>query len=181
MSKFEEKTIKTKEIFNGKIIKVSVDDVRLPNGETSIRELVKHQGAVAVIAVTEDKRFIMVEQYRKPLEKALVEVPAGKLEPNEAPEVTAIRELEEETGFTTEHLEYVTSFYTTPGFCDELIYLYYTDKLIPLTEEKALDEDEFLECQSYTMAELDDLIKRERIHDLKTMYAVQYLKLRGFD
>ena len=95
MSKFEEKTIKSREIFDGKIIKVSVDDVLLPNGETSIRELVKHQGAVAVIAVTEDNRILMVEQYRKPLEKTLVEVPAGKLEPGEAPEVTAVRELEE--------------------------------------------------------------------------------------
>lgn len=180
MSKFEEKTIRTKEIFDGKIIKVSVDDVLLPNGETSIRELVKHQGAVAVIAVTEDNRILMVEQYRKPLEKTLVEVPAGKLEPGEAPEVTAVRELEEETGFTTEQLDYVTSFYTTPGFCDERIYLYYTDQLVPVTEEKALDEDEFLDCQSYTMPELDQLIKDERIHDLKTMYAVQYLKLRGF-
>lgn len=179
MSKFEEKTIRTKEIFDGKIIKVSVDDVLLPNGETSIRELVKHQGAVAVIAVTTDNRILMVEQYRKPLEKALVEVPAGKLEPGEAPEVTAVRELEEETGFTTHQLEYVTSFYTTPGFCDERIYLYYTDQLVPVTEEKALDEDEFLDCQSYTMPELDQLIKDERIHDLKTMYAVQYLKLRG--
>ena len=180
MSKFEEKTIRTKEIFDGKIIKVSVEDVLLPNGETSMRELVKHQGAVAVIAVTEDNRILMVEQYRKPLEKTLVEVPAGKLEPGEAPEVTAVRELEEETGFTTEQLDYVTSFYTTPGFCDERIYLYYTDQLIPVTEEKALDDDEFLDCQSYTMAELDQLVKDERIHDLKTMYAVQYLKLRGF-
>lgn len=180
MSKFEEKTIRSQDIFNGKIIKVSVDDVLLPNGETSIRELVKHQGAVAVIAVTKDQRVVMVEQYRKPLEKNLVEVPAGKLEPGEAPEVTAVRELEEETGFTTNHLEYVTSFYTTPGFCDERIYLYYTDKLIPLTEEKALDEDEFLDCETYTMEELDQLVKDERIHDLKTMYALQYLKLRGF-
>lgn len=180
MSKFEEKTIRSQEIFNGKIIKVSVDDVLLPNGETSIRELVKHQGAVAVIAVTKDQRVVMVEQYRKPLEKNLVEVPAGKLEPGEAPEVTAVRELEEETGFTTNQLEYVTSFYTTPGFCDERIYLYYTDKLIPLIEEKALDEDEFLDCETYTMEELDQLVKDERIHDLKTMYALQYLKLRGF-
>ncbi|GEM04457.1 ADP-ribose diphosphatase [Halolactibacillus miurensis] len=180
MSKFEEKTILSQEIFNGKIIKVSVDDVLLPNGETSIRELVKHQGAVAIIAVTKDQRVVMVEQYRKPLEKNLVEVPAGKLEPGEAPEVTAVRELEEETGFTTNQLEYVTSFYTTPGFCDERIYLYYTDKLIPLIEEKALDEDEFLDCETYTMEELDQLVKDERIHDLKTMYALQYLKLRGF-
>lgn len=180
MSKFEEKTIQSKEIFDGKVIHVSVDQVRLPNGETSIRELVKHQGAVAVVAVTDDQRFLMVEQYRKPLEKLLVEIPAGKLEPGEEPEYTALRELEEETGFTTKHLEYVTSFYTTPGFCDELIYLYFTNKLIPLEVEKALDEDEFLECQSYSMEELDQLVKDQRIHDLKTMYALQYLKLRGY-
>lgn len=180
MCKYEEKTIKSTPIFKGRVIDVSVDDVQLPNGETSVRELVKHQGAVAIIAVTPDQRFLMVEQFRKPLEKQLIEVPAGKLESGEAPDLCALRELEEETGFTTNHLELVTSFYTTPGFCDELIYLYFTDQLVPLEEKKALDEDEFVDLHTMTMEELDQAIVDRRIHDLKTMYAVQLLKLRGY-
>ncbi len=125
----EEKTIQTKEIFDGKIIKVQVEDVTLPNGHTSKREIIKHPGAVAVIPITKDNKIIFVKQYRKPLEKVLVEIPAGKLEEGEAPITTALRELEEETGYTTKSLHYVTSFYTSPGFADEIIYLYETSDL----------------------------------------------------
>ena len=101
MKKFEEKTIQTDMKFKGRIITLQVDDVELPNGKTGKREIVKHPGAVAVIAITEDKKIILVEQYRKPLERSIIEIPAGKIEPNEAPEITALRELEEETGYTT--------------------------------------------------------------------------------
>src|SRR5690625_750161 len=134
MSKFVEQTTATKHIFSGKIISLQVDDVLLPNGQTSKREIVKHSGAVAVIPITNDNKIICVEQYRKPLEQSLVEIPAGKLEPGEKPEITAVRELEEETGYTTNHLTCVTSFYTSPGFADELMYIYLTDELIPLDQ-----------------------------------------------
>lgn len=134
----EEKTLSTKQIFEGKIISVQVDTVQLPNGEQSTRELVKHPGAVAVIPVTKDGKIIMVRQFRKALEKEIIEIPAGKLELGEAPEVTAIRELEEETGYTTKQLQYVQSFYTSPGFADEIIYLYYTDQLEPMIDEAEL-------------------------------------------
>src|SRR5699024_73478 len=129
MKKFEETTIKTEQIFTGKIISVQVDDVRLPDGNTSIREIVTHPGAVAIIAETEEDKILFVEQFRKPLEKSLIEIPAGKLEQNELPEKSAYRELEEETGYTTNELHYITSFYTSPGFANEIIYLYYTNSL----------------------------------------------------
>src|SRR5690625_5071332 len=141
MHKFYEKTIATKPIFNGNIIDVQVDKVELPDGKTSTREIVKHPGAVAVIPVTNDGKIIFVEQYRKPLERSLIEIPAGKIEENEAPDVTAVRELEEETGYTTDALEHITSFYTSPGFADEIIHLYYTDKLQQLDEIVQGDED----------------------------------------
>ena len=98
MNKFEEKTIQSKPIFSGKVISLKVDDVTLPNGGVSKREIVNHPGAVAIIAITADKKMVLVEQYRKALERSIIEIPAGKLEPGEAPEVTARRELEEETG-----------------------------------------------------------------------------------
>ncbi|WP_067836703.1 NUDIX domain-containing protein [Amphibacillus sediminis] len=179
MKKYEEKTISSETIFSGHIIDVKVDKVELPNGKTSTRELVKHPGAVAVIAVTADNKLVMVEQYRKPLEKSLVEIPAGKLEANELPEHTARRELEEETGYTTDHLEFVTSFYTSPGFADELLYIYFTDQLKPTHAGLALDEDEFVEVQEYSLSELEALQQSERIHDAKTIYAIQFLKLRN--
>lgn len=179
MKKFEEKTIQSESIFNGKIIDVQVDDVLLPNGKTSKRELVKHPGAVAVIAITKEKKILFVEQYRKPLERSIVEIPAGKLEAGEKPENTAIRELEEETGYTTSRLQYVTSFYTSPGFADEVIHLYYTDEVYKLEEEVPGDEDEFVEVIELTLSEAKQYEKEQRIYDAKTNYAVLYLNTLG--
>lgn len=175
----EEKTLSTKQIFEGKIISVQVDTVQLPNGEQSTRELVKHPGAVAVIPVTKDGKIIMVRQFRKALEKEIIEIPAGKLELGEAPEVTAIRELEEETGYTTKQLQYVQSFYTSPGFADEIIYLYYTDQLEPMIDEAELDEDEFVEVMEVSLDEAETFMKEEKIHDAKTVFALMFLKLKG--
>ena len=176
MKKFEEKTIQTKRVFKGKVISLQVDDVLLPNGKESKREIVKHPGAVAVIALTADDRIVFVEQYRKPLERSLLELPAGKMEPNEAAEKTARRELEEETGYTTESLTYITSFYTSPGFADELIHLYYTDRLIRLKEPVALDEDEFVEVRYFTLEEAEQCVVNQEIYDAKTAYALLYLR-----
>ncbi|MFC4558730.1 NUDIX hydrolase [Virgibacillus kekensis] len=175
MKKFEEKTIHTEKIYDGKVVNLQVDDVTLPNGKTSKRELIKHPGAVAVIAITEDKKILFVEQYRKPLEKSLVEIPAGKLEPGEGPETTAYRELEEETGYTANSMEFVTSFYTSPGFADELMYLYITEDIEPLKETVAGDDDEFVELLELTLEEAKQYVQDQRIHDAKTNYAVLYL------
>ncbi|EHC6479364.1 NUDIX hydrolase, partial [Listeria monocytogenes] len=98
MDSLEEKTLHTEQIFSGNIIELQVDDVELPNGEKSKREIVKHPGAVAIIPFSEDGGMYLVEQYRKPLEKTIIEIPAGKMESGEDPLVTARRELEEETG-----------------------------------------------------------------------------------
>lgn len=179
LNKFTEKTIHTKKIFDGNIISLQVDDVELPNGETSKREIVKHPGAVAIIPVTPDGKIIFVKQYRKPLEKTLLEIPAGKIEPNEAKEITAIRELEEETGFTTKQLNYVTSFYTSPGFADELMHLYYTDSLEELDEKVAGDDDEFIELVTLSIDEAEDYMNEQHIQDAKTAYALLYLKTLG--
>ncbi|MGN8647131.1 NUDIX hydrolase [Gracilibacillus sp. HCP3S3_G5_1] len=181
MSNFEEKTIQVKSIFDGKVISVQVDDVTLPNGKTSKREIVKHPGAVAIIPITEDNKIVFVKQYRKPLEKTLVEIPAGKLEKGEKPEVTALRELEEETGYTTDQLTYVTSFYTSPGFANEIMYIYKTNALKRVDQPKALDEDEFVELIELSLEEAEQLIVEEEIHDAKTIYAILYLKYKGLN
>ncbi|MBY7143433.1 NUDIX hydrolase [Virgibacillus sp. NKC19-3] len=175
MKKMEEKTIKTDEIYNGKVVQLQVDDVTLPNGENAKREIIKHPGAVAVIALTKDNKIVFVEQYRKPLEKSLIEIPAGKLEEGEDPEVTAVRELEEETGYTTNELSFVTSFYTSPGFANELMYIYITDQLQIVEETVNGDDDEFVELVELTLDEAKEYVEAERIHDAKTNYAILYL------
>lgn len=176
MKKFEEKTIHSEHIFDGKVISLKVDDVELPNGKTSKRELIHHPGAVAIIAITKDEKIILVEQYRKALEKSLIEIPAGKLEPGEQPEITALRELEEETGFTTTKLTFVTSFYTSPGFANEIIYLYLADNLEKMNAPPAGDEDEFIELMELSLDEVKELVSQQRIQDAKTNYAILYLE-----
>ena len=171
---FEEKTVKTTPIFSGKIISLQVDEVLLPNGETATREIVKHPGAVAVMAIREGK-LLVVEQYRKPLEKSQVEIPAGKLEPGEDPTEAALRELEEETGYRTKELLPVCSFYTSPGFADEILHLY---AAVELEQGKVNpDEDEFLEISAITPEEADRYIAEGRISDAKTILAVYAWKL----
>lgn len=179
MNKFVEQTTATKQIFTGKIISLQVDDVLLPNGQTSKREIVKHSGAVAVIPITDDGKIVFVEQFRKPLEKSLVEIPAGKLEPGEESHITAVRELEEETGYTTDELTFVTSFYTSPGFADELMDIYLAKQLKPLQEPVPGDDDEFVEKVILSLDEAKQYVKEQKIHDAKTVYALLYIELMG--
>lgn len=179
MKKFEEKTIYTERIFEGKVINLRVDDVVLPNGKNSKRELVEHPGGVSVLAVTDESKIVLVEQYRKPMELTTLEIPAGKREKGEEPIVTAQRELEEETDYTCERLEYIHSFYTSPGFADELLYLYEAIGLKKNEKEVHLDEDEFVEIVEVTLEEALELIKIGRIKDAKTIIAIQYYQLKN--
>ncbi|MGX9133774.1 NUDIX domain-containing protein [Rummeliibacillus sp. JY-2-4R] len=176
MKKFEEKTISTKQIFDGRIIKVQVDEVTLPNGKTATRELVKHPGAVAIIPITSEGKIVMVEQFRKPLEKSIIEIPAGKLEPGEKPEFTALRELEEETGYGATELELIQSFATSPGFADEIIHLFAAKNLFKIAQPKDLDEDEFVELMEVSIEEAEQLVKEQRIYDAKTILAIMWAK-----
>lgn len=177
MDHLYEKTLHTETIYEGRIINVRVEDVELPNGKKSKRELIDHPGAVAVIAITPDNKILAVRQYRKALKKAIVEIPAGKLEPGEKPEVTAIRELEEETGYTCESLDKIISFYTSPGFANELVHLYVA-KGLEKKGEQAADEDEFLDVLHLSLEEMEEMLETEEIHDAKTAYALMYLKMK---
>ncbi|MCZ8512855.1 NUDIX hydrolase [Paenibacillus filicis] len=177
--KFEEITLSTEPIFQGKIISLQVDTVQLPNGSTATREIVRHPGAVAVLALIGDK-MLVVEQYRKPMEKSQVEIPAGKLDPGEHPQEAAARELAEETGYRSASLKLLSSFYTSPGFADELIHLYVADDLSQ--GEARPDEDEFLEVEAITLEQAQHYIREGRISDAKTImavYAWQIMKLGG--
>lgn len=176
MKKFEEKTIHTERLYEGKIINLKVDDVRLPNGKTSKRELIEHPGAVAILAVTAENKIIMVEQYRKALERSIIEIPAGKLEKGEEPEYTAMRELEEETGYTADHLELIQSFSTSPGFADEIVHVFSAKGLKKAVNEASLDDDEFVELMEVSIEEAEQMMADNRIFDAKTAFAVLWAK-----
>lgn len=178
MSRLEEKTLHTEKIFTGKVISLQVEDVELPNGNTSKREIIKHPGAVAILALTDDDKIVMVEQYRKALEKTIIEIPAGKLEHGEDPVTCAKRELEEETGYGCKEMEHLLSFYTSPGFADEIVHLYIAKRLEKLENAASLDEDEFVNLMEITLKEAEAYLEEQRIYDAKTAYAVQFLQLQ---
>ena len=179
MKKFEEKTIRSEAIFNGKVISLQVDDVLLPNGKEGKREIIKHPGAVAVIALTKDHKLVVVEQYRKALERSIIEIPAGKLEAGEEPAVTARRELEEETGYGCHELTFLQSFYTSPGFADEIIHIFIARDLYEIENRAALDEDEFVELLEISLEEALQMVAEQKILDAKTAFAVQWLQLQN--
>ncbi len=178
MVKLEEKTLKSEEIFSGKVISLHVQEVELPNGKHSKREIIKHPGAVAIIAVTDDNKIVMVEQFRKALERTIVEIPAGKLEKGEEPAACARRELEEETDYVCESLELITSFYTSPGFADEIVHVFLARGLTKKENSAGLDEDEFVNLEELTLEEALQYVKEQKIYDAKTIFAVQYLQLQ---
>ncbi|HEC2224731.1 TPA: NUDIX hydrolase, partial [Staphylococcus delphini] len=168
---FEEKTISKESIYKGKIIEVEKHKVCLPNNETAYREVVKHNGAVAICALTPEQQVILVKQYRKALEQELLEIPAGKLEPGEDRESAAMRELEEETGYKAKKLTLIGEVYGTPGFSNEKISVYFADDLVE--GEVNLDEDEFVEKVLYSLEDVKKAIEARTIEDAKTFIAFQ--------
>ncbi|EKF52340.1 NUDIX hydrolase [Lactococcus garvieae] len=178
--KFEESTLSREQIFHGQIFRVVKDLVSLPDGSMSSRELVFHNGGVAVAPITGDK-LILVGQYRKAFEKFIFEVPAGKLEDDELndPKAAALRELEEETGYTAERLTEITSFYGTPGFSSEKTYLYFPVGLTKVESPRLHDEGEFLEMIEVTLPEAKMMIEAGQICDAKTIMAVWYWELQN--
>lgn len=170
---FNEKTTEVENIYNGKILNLERHTVEQSNGKTAKREIVRHRGGVAVIAATEQNEIVLVRQFRKPYDKELLEIPAGKLEKDENTEECAARELKEETGLTAEKLTMLTIIYPSPGYTDEKIYIY---KAEGLTEgELNLDEDEFLNIERYPMNEAIEMVKAGQINDAKTIIAILLL------
>lgn len=167
-----EPTLQARTIYAGRIIRLEVHTVRLPDGKTGERELIFHPGAVAILALTTDERMIFVRQYRKALERQTWEIPAGKLEPGEDPLSAAQRELLEETGYTAKHWEKRSFFYTAPGFCDEGIHLYQATELSVSNPQP--DADEFVAVHPMTREEARSAVHDGRIIDAKTLLALSW-------
>ncbi len=176
MDRFEEKTVATDLLFEGKIISLRVEEVELPDGKRAKRELVDHPGAVAIIPITDEGKLILVEQYRKALNRSIVEIPAGKIEPGEDIEWTAKRELEEETGFGSKQFSYLQSFATSPGFANEIIHIFVAQGLYKIDKPAAGDEDEFIHMIECTIEEAEEMVLDERIYDAKTAFAILHAK-----
>ncbi|PTF03362.1 ADP-ribose pyrophosphatase [Staphylococcus devriesei] len=172
---FNEKTFDRTVIYNGKIIDLEIHDVELPDGNTSKRELVYHNGAVAVCAITPENEVLLVKQYRKPVEKPLLELPAGKLEEDEEREEAAKRELEEETGYIAKDLELITNMYVSPGFSNEKLTIYFTDQLSEGTLN--LDDDEFVELHKVPVKDIKALLDSNEVEDAKTIIGLQHILL----
>ncbi|GAA0743420.1 NUDIX hydrolase [Clostridium oceanicum] len=173
---FFEKTLEEKDIYKGKIIDVKVQKVKLPNGKESKREIVRHQGGVAVIAYKNEKEIFMVKQFRKPIDMEILEIPAGKIEKGEDKKICAERELEEEIGYKAKKWTYMGKVVTSPGFCDEYIYLYKAENLYK-GEDGLNDEDEFIDIIEVKVDEIRELIKKGKIIDAKSICAMAMEKI----
>ena len=168
MSIEKEKTINHRTMYEGKLLHVYYDEVDIA-GETYRREIVEHPGAAAIIPVTEDREILFVKQYRYPIKQALLEIPAGKLACGEDPGVCAVRELEEETGCIGT-LRKIGIIYTTPGFCNEKIYLYIADHLVYTHQH--LDDGEYLDIVKIPLKEVFQMVHEGKITDAKTLSAL---------
>lgn len=160
--------------FRGKLVKVRVDTVALPNGEIAQREIVEHPGAVAIVAVTPEGRVILVRQFRYAINSITLELPAGKLELGESQEDTCRRELVEETGYAAEKLEKLFEFVVAPGYTTERITLYKATGLALATAET--DEDEFVEVVELPLEEAFAMARDGRIFDAKTLIGLNWLE-----
>ena len=163
----EEITLRTTPIYDGRIIKLDLLDVRLPDGKEARREVIRHPGAVAIVVIDADKNVLLVRQYRAAAGKILLEIPAGTLNPGEVPLTCALRELQEETGFRADKLEALGGIYAAPGYTTEFIHLFYATELIE--SRLALDEDEFIEVERVPFAEALAMIDRGEIADGKSV------------
>lgn len=165
-----EKKISSREIFSGEILKLHLDRVKLPNGKIATREKVSHPGAVGIIPVNENGSIFVVKQFRYPIKKTLIEIPAGKIDKGETPDECARRELEEETGAVGGKLIHLISFYSSPGFCDEIMHLYVALEF--KKRDNNLDEDEFLQIIDLRMEDALSYIKSGKIKDAKSIIGI---------
>ncbi len=173
-----EKTIQENTVFEGKIICVRNDDVLLQNGKTAKREVAYHHGGVCVVPLTKDGNVILVRQFRYPYKEVIYEIPAGKLEKGENPYDAGLRELEEETGYRAKELHSLGKFYPTPGYCSEIISLYFADNLEKTDQN--LDEDEFLDVCIFPFKKALEMVMNDEIRDGKTQTALLKIAfLRG--
>ena len=173
--KLLEKTIEKKNIYNGKIINLRTDTALLPDGSIALREVVEHPGGVCVAALTDRDELLLVRQFRYPYGEIIYELPAGKRDPKEDPLECGRRELKEETGAAAGRFELLGQFYPTPGYCNEIIYMYAAFDLT--FSQPSPDADEFLVAEKVPFDRAVEMVMSNEIKDGKTQAAVLKLKI----
>ncbi len=164
----EEVRVSGSTLYDGKIVRLDVDRVRLANGHEVVREVVRHPGAVVVVPVLDRGRMVLVRQYRYPVGEVLLELPAGKLDQDEDPLACAGRELAEETGYRARHWTALGSFYTTPGFTDEVLHAFVAEGLEAGTDLLP-DQDEILSAVSLPIGDVLRMAQEGNLRDAKTL------------
>ena len=162
-----EKVLDSQTIYEGRILDLNVENIELPSGKRTTREIVRHRGAVVIVAVDSKENTFLVRQYRSALKKPLLEVPAGKTELGELPEKTACRELIEETGYSAGSMEALGGFYAGPGYSTEYLHLFYATDL--KSTEVVPDDDEIAEVLRVPLAEIPGMIASGEICDSKSV------------
>lgn len=166
----KEETIDSRIVFDGRLVKLRVDTVRLPDGKEARREIVVHRGAVAMVPLLDHDKVVMVRQYRQAAGEVLLEIPAGTSEPDEDLLTCADRELQEETGYKAGRITEMFKSYLAPGYSSEMLHTFLAQDLIKV--ESCNDEDEFLEVVEMSMNEAVDLIRTGEIKDAKTICGI---------
>ena len=162
--------VSSKTVFDGRLLRVRVDTVRLPDGREASREVVAHRPAVVIVPIDADDNVVMVRQYRYAVGESLLEAPAGVVEESEGPEECAQRELQEETGYMAKSLRGLGQFWSSPGFCDELMYAYVARGLVASAREP--DPDENIQTERVPLSGIPALIRGGQIRDAKTVAAL---------
>lgn len=167
------KLLKRNNPYRGRVFNIIVDDVEYPSGNTSIREVAEHPGGSVILAVFPDESIILVNQHRYPFDSFIWELPAGKLEHGEEPLICAQRELAEETGYTASEWRKLTSIYTTPGFCSEVLHIYMATGLSPLPRGRKLEEGEStMTMKMFPLVDVVKMIEDGELADSKTICGV---------
>ena len=167
VSSRSEPTVETETIFQGRILNLRVDTVRVSGGRLTTREIAEHSPSVCVVPIDDDGNVVMVKQYRKPIESDLLEVVAGGVEDGETAEDAALRELQEEIGFTAGKIQHLSSSWVAPGWCTELMHIYLATELSPATLPP--DYDENISVVKVPFQRVPDLIESGEIQDLKSI------------
>ena len=172
-----EETISSQLIYSGRVVRLRIDTVRMPGGGQTTREIVEHSDCVAIIAIDTDDNVLLVNQFRKPVETELLEIPAGGIDAGEDAEAAVRREMREETGYMPKKVELLGGFYSTPGYCTEYLHLYLASELVlsPLNAE----DTEGIELVRVPASQIPDLIASGRIRDAKSIAGLLvYLEYR---
>ncbi len=162
-----EKTLSSQPIFSGQVVNLRVDTVQMPDGSEATREIVEHAECIAVVAIDNEDNILLVKQFRKPVEKELLEIPAGGIDPGEDPETAVRREMREETGYLPRKLESLGGFYSAPGYCTEYLHLYLASDLTP--SRLTAEDTESIELVRVPVSQIMSLINSGSICDAKSI------------